>query len=430
MTSRRAALWAPIRAAIHAFYRVSMLPFGIDARRPRGRAQESPQLVGKTDALNDAAEKYFTSFNDTEFLLRKPFSDAESFSRHLFSLGAVFGALGLRRSDVIVEFGAGTCWVSHFLNKFGCKTISVDVSATALKLGREMFERDPATNWSVGPEFLPYDGHTIPLADGSCDKIVVNDAFHHVPNQREILKEMARILKPNGLVGLSEPGQGHADTDASRREVEQFGVLENELVIEDVGELAKACGFGEATILTASPDALWEVPTRDLGAFITGKGFVPYWRRFGQALLASHYIVLHKGDPAPTTRRPKVLRARVEVAGPSEVRVRAGESRQMTVKVTNDGDTRWLSTMGEGWTRVGGHLYRVSESREMLDFDWLRVDLPTDVSPKHSVELTFTLPPIASPGRYEVVIDAVVEGLVWFEPRGSTPLAIALIVEN
>ena len=48
---------------------------------------------------------------------------------------------------------------NHFLNRYGCKTIAVDVSATALRLGRTLFERDSATRWDLEPEFLVYDGH-------------------------------------------------------------------------------------------------------------------------------------------------------------------------------------------------------------------------------------------------------------------------------
>jgi SAM-dependent methyltransferase len=418
-------IWRRIHMVMDAFYRASMYPFGRD-RKP-GVARESSQLVADTDKLNTAAEHYFTAFDNHEFLLTKPFSDSESFPRHLFSLGVIFSAIGLRPTDVVVEFGSGTCWVSHFLNRYGCKTISVDVSPTALALGRQMFERDQATRWPLAPEFVPYDGHRIPLPDACCDKIVVIDAFHHIPNQRQILSEMVRILKPEGVIGMSEPGVGHAASDASKHEVETYGVLENELVIEDLGALAKSVGFTAASIVTASPDGLWEVPTEDLGGFFQGKKFIAYWQHQCNALLASHYILLYKGDSQPSTRRPKALRAEIEVAGPAVIKIAGGVSSAIKLTITNPTETRWLAAEGEGWTRVGAHLFALEPERQVKDLDWLRVSLPHNVERDKSVDVEVRVPPLEA-GKYEVVFDLVIEGVAWFESRGSTTTRVTLVV--
>ena len=72
--------------------------------------------------------------------------------------------------------------------------------------------QEPSRNWSLDPRFVAYDGRTLPLDDATCDCVVVYDAFHHIPNQRAILAEMHRILRPRGMVVMSEPGVGHADT--------------------------------------------------------------------------------------------------------------------------------------------------------------------------------------------------------------------------
>lgn len=421
-------IWRRIKIGVDAYYRVSMSQLG--NKRPKGVAGESAELVQDTDKLNVAAEHYFSVFEDREFLLNKPFSDSEAFGRHLFSLGVVFTSIGLTTRDVVVEFGAGTCWVSHFLNRFGCRTISIDVSQTALDLGRETFQRDPSTIWSLAPEFLRYDGHTLPLPDACCDKIIIIDAFHHIPNQREILSEMYRILKPQGVIGMSEPGLGHASSDASRHEVDKYGVLENELVIEDLGALAKSVGFKGASIVVASPDGLWELPTDDLEAFMKGKNFLAFWQHQCNALQASHYVLLHKGDPGPTTQRPKVLRAEIEVEGVDGdvVAMKVGTPRQLTFHLTNPAETRWLSSEGEGWTRLGAHLYKSGEPRSLVDFDWLRAALPGDVGKDREITVTATLPAIDQAGSYEAVFDLVIEGTAWFASKGSAATTVRLVV--
>ena len=127
--------------------------------------------------------------------------------------GAVATGCGSLPARWCLRLGQAPCWLSHLLNRFGCKTLAVYVSATALKIGRELFESDPRTNWAVGPEFITYDGHRLPLEDDSVDKVVIYDAFHHIPNAAEVLREVARVLRDGGIVGMREPGARHASTE-------------------------------------------------------------------------------------------------------------------------------------------------------------------------------------------------------------------------
>jgi len=62
--------------------------------------------------------------------------------------------------------------------------------------------------------------------------------------------------------------------------------------------------------------------------------------------------------------------------------------------------------------------------RPLVDFDWLRVALPSDVAPDETVRLSVQLPPIERPGEYLVAFDLVIEGVAWFADRGSTPVEI------
>lgn len=417
-----------VRHTVDAVFRTALWQF--DRGRQPGVARESSQLLARTDTLNQAAEQYFVRFEHPAFLLGKPFTDETTFPRYLFSLGVLLQGLRVRRSDVVVEFGAGSCWVSHFLNRFGCKTISIDVSQTALDLGRALFERDPQTNWAVEPEFVAYDGHRISLPDASCDKVVVFDAFHHVPNQREILTELCRILRPDGMVAMCEPGTGHAETEASRREVETYGVLENELVAEDVGALAIDCGFTAAHLIVAG--TLHEIPCADLGPFIRGKGFSDFWAAQSDALVSGHYFVLYKGEAQPTTRRPKAIGARIALERtPDALRLARGERASVVLEITNVAETTWLAAPpdGRGWTRVGVHLFRAGEPPVVADFDWLRADLPHDVASAAHVKIPLELPPISEPGSYLAVCDLVIEGFTWFAERGSRTATLAIQVE-
>ena len=415
---RRAAYaaWEPV-------LRFALLPFR--RRHPRGRAVENPDLVARTAEYNQAAERYFAEYPDPGFLLAKPFSDSADFTRHLVDASILIAGARLQPGDAVLEIGAGSCWLSHLLNRYGCRTIAVDVSPAALALGRRLFERDPWTNWALEPRFLAYDGHRLPLDDGSCDRVLLYDAFHHVPNQRELLAEMHRVLGADGVAAMSEPGRGHASSVSSIAETADWGVLENELVVEDVAALAETAGFREVNVLVQGPRNPFELPVRGIGRFQGGQGAGRYWNDLCRHLEAHHHLLLHKGSSTPTTARPGRLEARLRLLRPAAAAASRGEPLHVVLRVRNTGDTRWLHRgVGEpraGWTRLGVHLHEAGDPLgAVIDFDWHRAALDRDVDPGESFTARLDLPGIERPGRCDLLFDLVIEGTAWFADRGAS----------
>ena len=416
----RQAAWA----AWEPFLRFALLPF----RRPSapGQAIEDPDVVARTAEYNLAAERYFAEHPDPGSLLAKPFSDAAQCARYLVDAGVLIAAARLQPGDTVLEIGAGSCWLSHMLNRYGCRTIAVDVSPTALALGRQLFERDPWTNQALEPRFLAYDGRRLPLDDGSCDRILLYDAFHHVPNQRELLAEMHRVLDADGVAAMVEPGQGHASSLSSITETADWGVLENELIVEDVAALAEAAGFGEVNVLAEGPTRRFELPARGIRAFQGGAGFSRYWGDLCGEIRGRHYLLLHKGCSTPTTARPGRLTAELRLLRPAPAAfVPGGEPLHVVLRIRNTGDTRWLHQgvggSRAGWTRLGAHLHEAGDPLgAVIDFDWRRAALDRDVDPGESFTVRFALPGIGRPGRYDVLFDLVIEGFTWFAAAGAS----------
>jgi SAM-dependent methyltransferase len=355
-------------------------------------------------------------------LLRKPFSEPSAMSRRLIDLGVILDGLRLVPGDLVLELGAGSCWVSHFLNKFGCRTISVDVSQTALDIGRTLFERDSTTDWSLEPAFRRYDGRTLPVSTGSVDAIVLYDVFHHLPNPEEVLRELRRVLREGGIVAMSEPGRGHAESAPSRAEATSTGVLESELVLEDIAAMARHCGFNAVRTVLASNTPVMEIDAAAIRRFMGGQGFSRYWTEFCASLDSHYYVLLFAGDATPTTRRPKHLKAIIDTSGgDTPVLARPSEPIALRLTLRNVGDTVWLAAPDmPGWTRIGAHLYRTDPDHRLIDFEWFRGALPSDVQPGQDVEVHIELPALIDAGSYVIAFDLVVEGLTWFADRESS----------
>jgi SAM-dependent methyltransferase len=392
------------------------------------------ELARRTDELNVAADRYFSGI-DRDYLLGKPFTDRLFFARRLFDLGVLFHWLRIIPGDVVLELGAGSCWLSHLLNRYGCKTIAVDVSPTALAIGRELFETDAHTDWSIEPEFVASDGHRLPLDDGSVDKIIVYDAFHHVPNYGAVLAEMARVLGDGGIIGMREPGRHHAAAEKSQAEVREFGVLENDVIVEDIERLGRQCGLDRTTIVPLTIDDSVEVPASELGQFMRARNLRAVWEPLCTALVETNFILMYKGTPRLDTRRPGLLDARIRPVSQSDpLAVRAGQPSSLTVEVENAGDTLWLAdTAGvPGWTQLGLRLHTADKAETLIDGEWQRARLPRDVPPGDSVRIVVELPALGSAsvgaGNYIVVFDLVAEGVAWFADVNSPTARLGLRV--
>jgi SAM-dependent methyltransferase len=409
-------------AALDIAARPLLLPFRLS--RPSRDERRAAAVAHQVDAFNQAAEVYYACHADARGLLDKPFSEPAALARRLIDAGVLIEALRLEPGDVVLDLGAGACWFSHLLNRFGCPTVAVDVSPTALALGRQLFEQDPKTNWALNPQFLAYDGRSIPAADGTIDRIVLVDAYHHLPNPVPLLREMRRVLRPDGIVAMSEPGRGHAASAPSVAEAAATGVLENELVLEDIAERALESGFTAARVVLSAGAPFVEIDASQLRAFMGGRGFSRYWKNLCAALDSHHFILLFAGGAEPTTKRPKQLRAMMRQIG-------GRQPGEIVLDIRNGGDTLWLAAANApGWTRIGAHLYSDGSSRALVDFDWLRIALPRDVAPDERVEVASALPAIDRPGDYVIVFDLVIEGVDWFANRGSPTLEVPLRVQT
>jgi SAM-dependent methyltransferase len=416
-------------SAIDVAARPLLRPFRLS--RPYVDAVVAAALERQTDAFNRAAEAYYAEHANPQQLLDKPFSEPAALSRRLIDVGVLIDSLRLKPGDLVLDLGAGACWLSHLLNRYGCRTIAVDVSPTALALGRQLFDRDPHTNWSLDPQFLPYDGQKLPVGDRTIDRIVLYDAYHHLPNPAALMRELHRVLRPDGIVFMSEPGRGHAASAPSVAEAAATGVLENELALEDIAELAVASGFAAARVVIATHSPVLEINAADLRSFMGGRGFSRYWKHLCAALDGHHYILLFAGDAEPATARPKELRARIRQTGSlASLQTARGRPQTVTLELQNAGDTRWIcSENAAGWTRLGAHLYRAATPRTLVDFDWVRITLPRDIRPDETVRVAAVLPAIDQPGDYIIVFDVVIEGIAWFADRGSRTLEVSCRVE-
>lgn len=410
------------------------------------------------EELCRSAEEFYQNQTDPEHHMTRPFGNTFDAPHLLHRMGLVLHGLKLGKSMVVMDFGAGTCWFSRFLNQMQCATISVDASKSALELGRRSFERWPIIGeYVLPPRFLPFDGRRIDVEDESVDRIVCFDAFHHVPNQHQVLSEFHRVLKPGGIVGFSEPGFLHSQSDLSQQEMRNHTVLENDIRLDEIWDIAAGLGFTDVRVMLLSdPNRLLsfsdyrtiidssneQVRPEQSGLLqrlleairgrTTATAPVSPWPRVftsvADAMRDSTVFFLNKGETVIDSRGHIGLAHDLKILSSPGTAV-AQEPVEIEIQVENVGEAVWLNDNLAGIGVVKPAIHLLDSDRRLIDNDFARGAFTSTIAPGQVTQsrIGFSFP---EPGVFELAVDLVSESVTWFEPLGSRPRYLRIEVTS
>jgi SAM-dependent methyltransferase len=405
-------------------------------RSAGGRSSDEPaievtDLIAQSsiEELNRTAEEYFASLTSWDHQLTKPFSQAHEAPSLLLDMAILLQGLKLAPGSTVLDFGAGTGWLSRFLTQLGCRVVLVDVSPTALEIARGLYDRLPIIGERPAPEFLLFDGRTIALPDASVDRVLSFHAFHHAPNPGDILKELGRVLVPGGIAAFAEPGPRHSRSPVSQFEMRNYRVVENDVDVHHLWRVARACGFRDMQ-LAVFHGPPFQVSLQDFEDFLAGGPTTSHWVTSTRVFLrnARTFFLTKEGTERADSRRAEGLKCHIHATtGPQP----ALEASPLVIDliVTNTGTATWLPwSVGHGGVGCGAHLY--DEAGRLLAFDAGIAPLGESsggVAPGETVRVSLTLPP-RPPGRYVVELDCVAAQVSWFAPLGSRPARLPIDV--
>jgi len=377
------------------------------------------------EELCETADQYYRLVSDPTPLMSKPFTFLHETPEALHNLGLLLSGLHLGKTMKVLEFGAGTCWLSRVLTQLNCEMICCDASRTALDIGRRLFEEYPLIGSVVyKPVFLPFDGHRIDLPDESVDRIVCFDAFHHIPNPAEVITQFGRVLKKGGIAGFSEPGQHHSQSPQSQYEMSNYCVLENDIDVNEIFRFARTAGFTELSVKVVS-DMEMSLSQHNLLFGQPGDAESLRSELWNQTYNAMHnraIFFLHKGPLARDSRSHVGLAHVIRIDKTDHV-LEAGQALRLSVTITNTGTASWLNTNSQifGIVRLATHLY--DGDGKLMEIDFSRHELPVPVSPGETITMSVE-EHLPGSGRYRLAFDLVAEGVMWFENVGSKPIMI------
>jgi len=133
--------------------------------------QREIEATGRKVSLGDQAEGIW--------FLQQPFAGT-GMSNIRLSLGEIFdfsvsvAVLDPAPGDLVLDLGAGSCWVSDWLNRLLVDTVSLDIAADMLRIGQQRL--------GTGAKQTTGDFESLPFADNVFDGAICLSALHHVPD--------------------------------------------------------------------------------------------------------------------------------------------------------------------------------------------------------------------------------------------------------
>jgi SAM-dependent methyltransferase len=99
-----------------------------------------------------------------------------------------------------VEVACGPGLISRALAAKVQRIIGIDLTPGMLAVGR----REAANGGLANVGFVQADALHLPFADGTIDGAVTRFSLHHIPAPRRCVAEMARVVRPGGMILLAD----------------------------------------------------------------------------------------------------------------------------------------------------------------------------------------------------------------------------------
>ncbi len=108
--------------------------------------------------------------------------------------------------DRVLDLGCGDGRHAAEACRRGATVVALDMSAPDLKEARDrLSEVDPDGTRGVA---VRADALRLPFADGTFDRVIIAEVLEHIPADEAAMVEVARVVRPGGLVAATVPRWG------------------------------------------------------------------------------------------------------------------------------------------------------------------------------------------------------------------------------
>lgn len=119
-----------------------------------------------------------------------------------------FRKFQINPGDRVLDLGCGAGRHAFEAYRRGARVVAADLDSKELGPVGGMFAAMRAEGEAVPPAaaaVLTADAASLPFPDNSFDRIIAAEILEHVPRDRLVMTELARVLRPGGLAAVTVP---------------------------------------------------------------------------------------------------------------------------------------------------------------------------------------------------------------------------------
>ncbi len=117
-------------------------------------------------------------------------------------LAAILSLIDLSTMTLVLDMGCGTGWLTRqYANLTHGQAIGIDFSVESVNAAYSKAKEAGIYN----VKFIAMDAEELQFGDDSFDCIICSEVIEHLLNPQKALEEMARVVKPDGVVVITTP---------------------------------------------------------------------------------------------------------------------------------------------------------------------------------------------------------------------------------
>jgi SAM-dependent methyltransferase len=180
------------------------------------------------------------------------------------SCGNPTALASLAPGEIVLDLGSGggfDCFVAGPRVGAGGRIIGVDMTPDMLDKARGNLASYEKQSGLRNVEFRLGEIEHLPVADASADVVISNCVLNLSPDQAQVWREIARVLKPGGRAAISDLALLRPLPPSVRDDVEALvGCVAGASLVDDIRRMAEAAGLVDIT-LTSKPQYIDSMTT-------------------------------------------------------------------------------------------------------------------------------------------------------------------------
>ncbi len=183
----------------------------------------------------------------------EPFNVGRSTFRLLFDFGVMLSCFSSSPNKRVLDFGAGTGWISEFLARLGYEVYALDIDKgmPASIHARASADRRLAST-SITP--VTGSGMNLPFPNGFFSHVCCFDTLHHMHDYPQTFREMSRVLEAGGRAVFIEPGARHSRSPETIEFIRTYKQddptwIERDVVLDEITQISRKSGFSTLVVL-------------------------------------------------------------------------------------------------------------------------------------------------------------------------------------